>query len=96
MYTIKFADGTELTGLNLNGNNFVSQNAINSEFFTAERLAHVSIAYTPDLNESELTEEESRLNEEICGEFENMTLIHCTHYKNVLGVADGYYFCLTR
>ena len=42
-YTITFADGTILNNLVLNGNNFISQNPITSDFFTAERLLEVTI-----------------------------------------------------
>lgn len=43
MYSIKFADGERLTGLQLNGNNFISLTPIDSGFFTEKRLANVTV-----------------------------------------------------
>ena len=43
MYTIVFSDQTELTNLALNGNNFISEQAIPDEAFSESNLAHVII-----------------------------------------------------
>ena len=83
MYTIKFADGSELKNITINGNNFISPEEVTAEYFTPEKLAHVEI--TPDNDE---------LMSSLCGTFDNMTLMHCTHYKDYPGFDDGYYFVL--
>lgn len=43
MYTIKFADGSVLSGLTLNGNNYISQTPLDSAFFTPKRLFNVTV-----------------------------------------------------
>ena len=43
MYTIVFNDKTELTNLTLNGNNFISEQAIPDEAFSEANLTHVII-----------------------------------------------------
>ena len=43
MYTIVFSDQTELTNLALNGNNFISEQAIPDEAFSESNLTHVII-----------------------------------------------------
>lgn len=83
MYTIKFADGTELKGLTMNGNNFISQDELTEEFFTPEKLAQVTI--TPDKDE---------FMNSMCGTFENVKLMFCTKYKDYPGFDDGCYFVL--
>lgn len=42
-YTIILADQTEITNLELNGNNFISEQAIPDETFSESNLAHVVI-----------------------------------------------------
>ena len=41
MYTIKFADGSSLSNLTLNGNNFISETPIDTGFFTDDKLKSV-------------------------------------------------------
>ena len=89
MYTIKFADNSELKNLELNGNNFISQQELTPEFFTPEKLAHIEISYTPKEDE-----DESIIMDTMSGSYENAEFIHCTHYQGVRGLADGYYFVL--
>ena len=89
MYTIKFADGTTLKDLGLNGNHFVSQQELTPEFFTPEKLAHIEISYTPQEGE-----DESMIMDTMSGNYENAEFIHCTRYQGVRGLADGYYFTL--
>ena len=43
MYTITLGDQTELTNLELNGNNFISNQAIPDDTFCEGNLAHVTI-----------------------------------------------------
>ena len=88
MYSIKFADNSELKNLELNGNNFISQQELTESFFTPEKLAKVEITYTPDENEENLPFVPFE------GVYENVELIHCTRYQGVRGLADGYYFVL--
>lgn len=42
MYTIRFADGSSLNGLTLNGNNFFSADPLDAEYFTPEKLKTVT------------------------------------------------------
>ncbi|MBQ7577548.1 MAG: hypothetical protein IJT21_04670 [Synergistaceae bacterium] len=89
MYTIKFADNSELKNLELNGNNFISQQELTPEFFTPEKLANIEISYTPKEGD-----DESMIMDTMSGNYENVEFIHCTHYQGVRGLADGYYFTL--
>lgn len=43
IYTITLSDGSQITDLHLNGNNFISQNKITKEMFEG-KLSHVTIA----------------------------------------------------
>lgn len=43
MYTIILGDQTEITNLDLNGNNFISEQAIPDEAFSESNLTHVII-----------------------------------------------------
>ena len=43
MYTIILGDKTEITNLELNGNNFISEQVIPDETFSEDNLAHVII-----------------------------------------------------
>lgn len=43
MYNIVFSDKTELTNLSLNGNNFISDQAVPDEAFSESNLTHVII-----------------------------------------------------
>ena len=62
-FTVILSDGTQLTNLELNGNNFISDNAITEETFSG-RLSRVIITGDPE-------EDECRL----IGEHENMALV---------------------
>lgn len=44
MYTITLADGTKLTDLDINGNNYVSKKKIDESIFTTDALAKVTIS----------------------------------------------------
>lgn len=62
-FTVILSDGTQLANLELNGNNFISDNAITEETFSG-RLSKVIITGDPD--------------EDVCGligEHENMALV---------------------
>lgn len=43
MYTIKFADGTMLTNIGLNGNNYISQEKLTEDLFSDSNLKKVII-----------------------------------------------------
>ncbi len=83
MYTIKFADGSELKNISMNGNNFISQEELTAEYFTPEKLSQVTIMADDDEGMSSM-----------CGTFENAKLMFCKQYKNYPGFDDGYYFVL--
>lgn len=46
MFTITMKDGSQLTGLTINGSMFVSQKEIKKDFFTPARLKKVTITGT--------------------------------------------------
>lgn len=77
-FTITLADGTQLAGLELNGNNFISKSEIKADTFHG-KLAHVTI--TGDLEKDSAG---------LIGEHTNMELIRC-EYDAGLG---GYAFVL--
>lgn len=41
-YTLKFADGSTLTNCSLNGNNWISTDKIEADFFTDDKLTEVT------------------------------------------------------
>lgn len=63
MYKITFSDGTVLSGLGSNANNFISPNKLTREYFSG-KLAHVKVEYVGD--EPEYAE--------LAGEFGRMKL----------------------
>lgn len=80
-YTITLSDGTALTGLTLNGGNFVSKKEVSAETF-AGRLRNVVIAGPVD-------------GFGLVGQHEVMELLQVAHYtKAKHGVEDGYYIAL--
>ncbi len=82
-FEITLADGTQLAGLELNGNNFVSQNEISAETFKG-KLGHVVISGDKDADEAGLI-----------GEHGQMELVQLAHYtQKTHGMPDGYYFVL--
>lgn len=83
MYTIKFADGTELRELTMNGNNFISQEELTEEFFTPEKLAQITI-----------TADDDEFMSSMCGTHTNAKLMFCKEYKDYPGFDDGCYFVL--
>ena len=78
MFKITLADGSELSGLELNGNNFISKTEITPTFFTG-KLSRVKIEA---VNEKE--DENSRADFSILGEHTNMQLVRA-EYDNGLG-----------
>ena len=82
-FEIALADGTQLAGLELNGNNFVSQNEVTEATF-AGKLSHVVISGDKEKDEAGLI-----------GTHEHMELVQIAHYTQVThGMKDGYYFVL--
>lgn len=82
-FTITLADGTQLGGLELNGNNFVSKTEVTEETFKG-KLGRVKIEGDADADMAGLI-----------GEHEHMELVQIVHYtKTVHGCDDGYYFVL--
>ena len=82
-FSITLADGTSISGLELNGNNFVSKQEVTADTFKG-KLGHVVISGDAEADEAGLI-----------GEHEHMELVQVAHYtKNVHGVDDGYYFVL--
>ena len=74
-FTITLADGTQLAGLELNGNNFISKNEISKNTFTG-KLSHVTITGDSGKDEAGLI-----------GEHTNMELIRCEYDKGLGGYA---------
>ena len=74
-FTITLADGTQLAGLELNGNNFISKNEISKDTFTG-KLSHVTITGDSEKDEAGLI-----------GEHTNMELIRCEHDAGLGGYA---------
>lgn len=44
MYSITLNDGTTITDLELNGNNFISQDEVDEEIFTPDNLKHIQVS----------------------------------------------------
>ena len=74
-FTITLADGTQIAGLELNGNNFISKTEIKHETFKG-KLSHVTITGDADKDEAGLI-----------GEHTNMELIRCEHDAGLGGYA---------
>ena len=82
-FTVTLADGTQLGGLELNGNNFSSKTKVTEETFRG-KLAKVTITGDAEADEAGLI-----------GEHEHMELVQVAHYTQAThGMADGYYFVL--
>ena len=81
--TVTLADGTQLSGLELNGNNFVSKTEVTPETFRG-KLSKVTITGDTEADEAGLI-----------GEHSNMELVQIAHYTQAKhGVDDGFYFVL--
>ncbi|MBQ6918712.1 MAG: hypothetical protein IJQ74_00135 [Synergistaceae bacterium] len=74
-FTVTLSDGTQLSGLELNGNNFISRNEISSGTFDG-KLKHVVI--TGD-KEADM--------EGLIGEHSNMELVRCQYDEGLGGWA---------
>ena len=74
-FTITLADGTQIAGLELNGNNFISKNEIKSETFNG-KLSKVTI-----------TGDSLKDSAGLIGEHTNMELIRCEYDKGLDGWA---------
>ena len=82
-FTVTLADGTQLSGLALNGNNFISNTEVTEETFRG-KLGHVVIAGDAEADEAGLI-----------GTHEHMELVQVAHYTQAThGCTDGYYFVL--
>ncbi len=82
-FTVTLADGTQLGGLEINGNNFVSKTEITAETF-AGKLGRVVIEGDAEADEAGLI-----------GTHEHMELVQVAHYTQARhGMEDGYYFVL--
>ena len=82
-FTVTLADGTQLGGLELNGNNFVSKKEVTAETFRG-KLGRVIIEGDAEADEAGLI-----------GTHEHMELVQAAHYTQAThGVDDGYYFVL--
>ena len=82
-FTVTLADGTQLSGLELNGNNFVSKKEVTEETFRG-KLSKVIIEGDAEADEAGLI-----------GEHSNMELVQIAHYtQKTHGLADGWYFAL--
>ena len=80
---ITLADGTQLSGLELNGNNFVSKTEVTEETFRG-KLGKVVISGNAEADESGLI-----------GEHEHMELVQIAHYTQAThSMPDGWYFVL--
>lgn len=84
MYTLKFADGTMMSGLERNGTMFISQAELTAENFRG-KLKGVEIT-SDDANDKEL-----------CGALGPCELNGPFHWHNRRdGLKDGYYFGLNE
>ena len=87
-FTITLADGSQLAGLELSGNNFISENEVTDETFSG-KLKHVVIS---------CSDEDFRDKYGLVGEHENMELLSIQHYSkeitDVLKIKEGWYFVL--
>ena len=82
-FTVTLADGTQLGGLELNGNNFVSKTEVTAETFKG-KLGRVVIEGDAEADEAGLI-----------GTHEHMELVQVAHYTQAThGLADGWYFAL--
>lgn len=82
-YTVTLADGTQISGLELSGNNFYSKTEITQDMFDG-KLSPVVISSDTGTGEPGLL-----------GEHEHMELLQVAHYtKESHGCADGWYFIL--
>ena len=83
IYTLKFSDGSQMTGLKLNGNNFVSVVEVSARDFRGQ-LSGVEITGTGE-----------GVDGSICGVHEHMELVQVVHYtQGEHGLPDGWYFVL--
>lgn len=67
-FTVTLSDGSVISDLQLNGNNFISSAPISASTFDG-KLAHVTISGNPEFDDFGLI-----------GEHENMELIQCKQY----------------
>lgn len=82
-FTITLADGTQLGGLEMNGNNFVSKMEVTADTFRG-KLGRVVITGEAEYDQAGLL-----------GEHLNMELIQIAHYtQKKHGLIDGWYFVL--
>ncbi|MBQ7544943.1 MAG: hypothetical protein IJT02_08370 [Synergistaceae bacterium] len=82
-FTVTLADGTQLSGLGLNGNNFVSKKEVTADTFRG-KLSKVIIEGDAEADEAGLI-----------GTHHNMELVQIAHYTQAThGCEDGYYFVL--
>ena len=84
-FTITLADGTQLGGLEMNGNNFFSKTEVTADTFRG-KLGRVVITGDAEADEAGLI-----------GEHHNMELVQIAHYtQKTHGLADGWYFALRK
>ena len=82
-FEITLADGTQLTDLELNGQNFVSKNEVTADTFKG-KLSKVVISGDAEADEAGLI-----------GTHHNMELVQIAHYTQAKhGMPDGWYFVL--
>ena len=74
-FEIALADGSRISGLGLNGNNFISQNEVTAETFSG-KLKHVVITGDAEAD-----------TEGLIGEHNNMELVRCERDKGLGGWA---------
>ena len=83
IYTLKFSDGSQMTGLKLNGNNFVSLVEVKAADFRG-KLSRVEITGAGEGSEAGPL-----------GLHEHMELVQVAHYtQGEHGLPDGWYFVL--
>ncbi|MBR0202964.1 MAG: hypothetical protein IJQ56_01220 [Synergistaceae bacterium] len=70
-FTVTLADGTQISGLGLNGNNFISDTPITPEMFSG-KLSHVTITGSDNSGMGDLS---------VLGEHEHMELVQITRDK---------------
>ncbi len=82
-FTVTLADGTQLGGLEMNGNNFFSKTEVTADTFRG-KLGRVVITGDAEADEAGLI-----------GEHSNMELVQIAHYtQKTHGCPDGWYFVL--
>ena len=82
-FEITLADGTQISGLEMNDNNFVSKKKITPEMF-AGKLSKVIISGDAEADEAGFI-----------GEHHNMELVQIAQYTQAVhGCKDGWYFVL--